>query len=182
MAGIAAPSGWPSMVSGPSLGVRTTQRILLAGLSGCPARSGFAKRNPAASGGWAMTYGTPLGLLCPPASSNQVGIEPRRAAVDPHPPATATGLAASVGTDADVTGGRVAPSAVHAVRASVTTVASTSLTPGPTRHDLLRFHRRPRAAVRCTGTSPRYGCGARPRSAARGAASARGWRPARASA
>ena len=38
--GVAPPSGCPSMVSGPVRGVRTTQRILLAGFSGWPMRKG----------------------------------------------------------------------------------------------------------------------------------------------
>src|SRR5690348_16951139 len=181
MAGTAVLRGWPSIVNAPFRGVRTTQRILLAGLSGCPARSGLPKRNPAASGGFATTYGTPIGLLCAPASSSQVGIDPRTAAVDPQPPATATGLPVGAG-DGDLSAGWLAPSPEHETRPSETTVISTSLMTVTTRHRGLRFQPPLRATVPCTGSSRRDGCVARRHSAGRGAGVAVRWRPAPASA
>src|SRR5437588_98026 len=144
--GVAAPSGWPSIVSGPVRGVRTTQRILFAGFSGCPARNGSPKRKPAASGGWAIAYGTPSGLLCPPASSSHCGLAPWTTAVDPQPPAWATALAVALGlgvaADGDVSGGRAAPAAEHDIRGSDTSVTPTRLTPSTTGHVAGRFHRR----------------------------------------
>src|SRR3989442_8309963 len=113
MAGVGAPSGWPSIVSAPLRGVRTTQRILFAGFSGWPARNGSPKRKPAASGGWATAYGTPIGLLCPPASSSPCGIAPWTTAVDPQPPMRAIALAVGVGCAGDATGGRAVHSAEH---------------------------------------------------------------------
>src|SRR5437588_13057197 len=119
--GVAAPTGGLPLGGGPVRGVRTTQRILFAGLYGCPARNGSPKRKPAASGGWAIAYGTPSGLLCPPASSSQCGIAPWTTAVGPQPPAWATALAVALGlgvaADGDVSGGRAAPAAEQALRA-----------------------------------------------------------------
>src|SRR5438105_10902779 len=181
--GVAAPSGWPSIVSGPVRGVRTTQRILFAGFSGCPARNGSRERKPAASGGWAIAYGAPSGLLCPPASSSHCGIAPWTTAVGPQPPAWATALAVALGlgvaADGDVSGGRAAPAAEHDMRASDTSVTTTHLTPSITAQVAGRFHQRSPPGGPCSSSSPPYGCAVRSRWGDRCAGAGARWRPAR---
>lgn len=117
-------------------GVRTTHRILLEGFPGCPARSGSLKRNPATSGGWATTYRREVGLLCPPASSSQLGMPPFTTDVDPQPSANAVAGPDGVPlTDADgvpLTGAgvgvaRVAASLEHATSTTQTIVAIAAL-------------------------------------------------------
>lgn len=117
-------------------GVRTTHRILLEGLSGCPARSGSLKRNPATSGGCATTYRREVGLLCPPASSSQLGMPPFTTDVDPHPSAKAVAAADGVAlagadgvalTGEGVGVGRVAAWLEHATSTTETIVAIAAL-------------------------------------------------------
>src|SRR5260370_15911116 len=69
----------------PFRGVRTTQRILFEGFSGCPARKGSLKRNPATRGGCPIAYRRAVGVLCPPGPSSQLGMPPLTTAVAPPP-------------------------------------------------------------------------------------------------